>query len=194
MSDKDKIYKDFKDYYLRLKRYMKGHKLDYVVVIEPQARGAWHAHLCLKSDKSLFIPHAEMERIWRHGATRTERLSGIDNIGAYFIAYVSNIPIDEEFINKHEVTPDDIIERGPEKKKYLKGERLRHYPDYMQIWRHSRDIEVPKSEPKNEKEVQSQLNPAHLTHTYEITSEGNTLAIINTQHRKKKPTQNLTKP
>jgi hypothetical protein len=186
MQDEKQLKIDFDAFMKRLKRHLSGHRLEYIVIIEPQQRGAWHAHLLLKSDQSLFIHYADMERLWGHGMTRTERLSGIDNIGAYFIAYMSNIPLDEEMINAMELTDDDIETRGADKsKRYIKGERLKYYPDYMQIWRHSRGIKTPESMKIGKQKLLFDYEKPYLRHEYQLSDDEQPLKIISSQHKKK---------
>jgi hypothetical protein len=142
MQDDKKLHRDFKYFFDRLKYAYKQHELAYINIVEPQGRGAWHVHLLLKTlnQNALFIPHEDIERLWGHGATRTERLQA-DNLGSYFIAYLSNAELSDEKIAVLEVSPEDI--KKEDGKKYLKGIRLKWYPDYMQIYRHSRNIKQP---------------------------------------------------
>ena len=142
MQDDKKLHKDFKDFFARLKRHVKEHELAYISIVEPQGRGAWHVHLLLKTlnQPGLFIPHQDIEKLWGHGATRTERLQA-DNLGSYFVAYLSNAELSDAKIEALEVSDEDIKEQDG--KKYLKGIRLKWYPDYMQIYRHSRNIKQP---------------------------------------------------
>jgi len=194
MQDEKRLYSDFESFMKRLKRYAVRcdlGSLEYLVVMEPQGRGAWHAHLMLKSDVPLYIHYADMEKLWGHGATRTERLENINNIGAYFIAYFSNVEITDENASTYHVDADDIVVRDG--KKYIKGERMQYYPDYMQIWRHSRGIKRPITQ-KDLEDIMKSLEEPHLTREYEIKSSKETdekplfdytLKIKNSQHRKK---------
>lgn len=129
MTDEKRLMKDFENFYKRLKRYMKGHKLDYLAVAEPQGRGAWHFHLMLKSDQEeLYIDNIEMERLWRQGYTQTERLKSND-VGSYYVAYFTDIL--EENKNKND-------------KKRIKGSRLQYYPKGFRFYRKSKGIVEPK--------------------------------------------------
>jgi hypothetical protein len=142
MQDDKRLKKDFEKFIKRLQYAYKENELAYISIVEPQGRGAWHVHLLLKTlnQPNLFIPHEDIERLWGHGATRTERLRA-DNLGSYFIAYLSNAELSDEKIALMEVSAEDIKEENG--KKYLKGIRLKWYPDYMQIYRHSRNITKP---------------------------------------------------
>lgn len=192
MQDYQRLYSDFKKFMMRLKHNYSDHKLEYICIVEPQNRGAWHCHLLLKStnNDSLYIAHEDMERIWGHGATRTERLKDIDQYGAYFVAYLSNAAVDDIDINNMGVEADDIEEKNG--KKYIKGRRLRWYPDYMQIWRHSRGIKQPTSEDidvSGENGADESKLKKHGEKTYEKehtipTKDNRDLKIITQQYKK----------
>ena len=187
MQDDKKLHRDFKDFFARLKRAYKQHELCYISIVEPQGRGAWHVHLLLKTlnQDHLFIPHEDIERLWGHGATRTERLN-VGNIGSYFIAYLSSAPVSDDKIKALEVAPEDIREKDG--KKYIKGTRLSMYPDYMQIYRHSRNIKKPvKSSASWDVESAEEIYPDVTYQAYkEIETDKATLKIGKEQRRKGK--------
>ena len=161
MQDGKRLYKDFDKFIKRLKHNHSEHEFLYIAIVEPQARGAWHIHLLLKTlnQPRLYIPHEAIERLWGHGMTRTERLD-VDNLGSYFIAYLSNAELDDNAIRAMEVPESDIkIKDG---KKYLKGSRLKWYPDYMQIYRNSRNVVKP-SVSNNPDAAQGEVTFSHLT-------------------------------
>lgn len=144
MTDDKQCYRDFDVFRKRLYRHYAGHKLDYITIVEPQGRGAWHIHMLLKSDKPLDIDEysgVKFHEMWGHGYVTAERLNDIDHIGAYFIAYFSNVEITPENEAEYE---GDIVERNG--KRFIKGERLRLYPDYMKIYRTSKGIVKPSIE------------------------------------------------
>lgn len=121
MTDVKRLYRDFDNFYKRLKRRYKEYKFEYINAIEPQLRGAWHIHILLKAMNVnyLYIPNKEMEELWGHGFTKTERIENIDNLGAYLSAYLTN------------------LEDG------TKGARLYLYPSGVNIYRTSRGIKKP---------------------------------------------------
>jgi hypothetical protein len=181
MQDDKKLHEDFRDFFKRLKRAYKEHELAYISIVEPQQRGAWHIHLLLKTinQDALFIPYENIERLWGHGATRTERLQA-DNLGSYFVAYLSNAELSEGKIEALEVSPEDIKEQDG--KKYLKGIRLKWYPDYMQIYRHSRNIKKPSV--SNNPDVDGKVTYSNLKI---IETEKKDLEILTEQQRVKNP-------
>lgn len=127
MTDEKRLMKDFQKFYQRLQYRLKGHKLDYIAVMEPQGRGAWHVHLMLKSDKPiLFLDNVELEKIWGLGYTETQRLKS-DDVGSYYVAYFT-----------------DILQEGKDgSKKRIKGSRLSMYPKGFKFYRTSRGIKKP---------------------------------------------------
>ena len=63
MTNTERLYTDFKKFKQKLKRYLKQ-EFEYIVAMEPQGRGAWHAHIVLIfENKAPYIPNDEMARI-----------------------------------------------------------------------------------------------------------------------------------
>lgn len=141
-NDPEKIHRDFKGFWGRLKYYFPTYGLEYISVVEPHASGNFHIHVILQARciDHLYIPNTVMEDIWGLGFTKTERLEDIDNIGAYVIAYMSDMEIPDEYAEEYELEGDIVEKDG---KKYIKGLRLDFYPDGMQIARHSRGMTRP---------------------------------------------------
>ncbi len=168
MRDPERLMKDFDVFWKRLKREYegkRGHKLEYVAVAEPQARGAWHMHVMIKSNQDkLFIPQEDLTTfqphpklkgklykdpvskkpvitggIWGHGFASCERLKG-DDRGRYYEAYFTSLEVDDVKI----VQAKD----GKMSKRYKKGARLPMYPVHFKLYRCSRGIIRPKSENK----------------------------------------------
>ena len=97
-----------------------------------------------------------MEKLWGHGFTKTKAVKDTDNAGAYFTAYLADIPLDEvekldpgnrqiilaeaqKFLKKNSRTKTG----SSKKKKFIKGGRLALYPPGMNIIRHSKGIAKP---------------------------------------------------
>jgi hypothetical protein len=141
MQDSKKLYEDFKKFILRLKYEYSEHDLQYIAVAEPQARGAWHMHVLLKSDKPvLYIDNVKLSKIWGHGFTETERIKGKDP-GKYFAAYFTNLEADATGKET-----DPAFATDSQGKKYKKGARLGFYPKGMNFYRCSRGITRPSKE------------------------------------------------
>lgn len=125
MQDTKRLYEDFRRFWQRL-QYRYTNKLTgvcdisgYLVAFEPQKRGAWHAHVLLLSDKPfLYIPNKVIHSIWKKGFTKTQKPHGINDIGSYLTAYLTNIK---------------------DGKGTKKGARLYLYKAGFQFMRHSRN-------------------------------------------------------
>lgn len=141
-----KLYEDFRKGIQILRR--KYGKFEYISVVEPQGRGAWHCHVIFIFPKKTYIPNKDIASAWRQGFTSTKGMrKDADNLGAYLTAYLTDIPLEEgkglytieqaeEILNSC-----SIIEK--EGKKYIKGGRLYLYPPYMKIYRTSRGVKQP---------------------------------------------------
>ncbi|WP_441299881.1 rolling circle replication-associated protein, partial [Brevibacillus reuszeri] len=94
MTDHNQLYKDFNKFIKRLKyKYKDKTTIDYISVVEPQGRGAWHCHVLMRFNdvESLFIPNAELRELWGHGFVTIKPLKDVDNIGAYLSAYLTDV-------------------------------------------------------------------------------------------------------
>lgn len=144
MTDTKQLYEDFKNFMKRFRYSFKEYgSIDYLTVIEPQERGAWHHHLLVRfndvEDKVFLNPNAVRE-IWGHGFIKIKTLEGVDNIGAYLSAYLADVELtDEKNATGEEVTK---MVDGVEKK-FIKGGRLHRYPNGMNLYRTSRGIKKP---------------------------------------------------
>lgn len=143
VRDTQRVADDFEAFIRWLRRRV-GAQIEYISVIEPQRRGAWHLHvLLLRTDGGAFyVPQAEMLAAWRAIAARktpnallqpdesgrSRHAGGLhihrlddagDNVGAYLSAYLCD-------------------EEG------AKGARLTLYPLGVQYYRCSRGIKRPE--------------------------------------------------
>jgi len=181
MQDDKRLKKDLEIFIKKLGRRIAD--LEYITIVEPQARGAWHAHILVKSSDKLVMGkdlYMMIHDLWGHGRTTTERLDNVDNIGAYFIAYFSNLEIPDELVDEYQ---DDIIEKNG--KKYIKGERIKFYHDYMQIYRHSRSINKPSSEEFFNSSFAKEFPKVTYEKVREVPLDEERDAVIVNQQRKK---------
>ncbi len=114
-----------------------------LAVLEPQASGSWHLHCLIKKKdgKFPFIDNnSVIEPMWRQGFTNTRKLKDTDNIAAYLMAYLTDVP-------KDEILP------GTKDKAIIKGARLHFYPSGVHIYRASRGINIPKKIQGSKKEI-----------------------------------------
>lgn len=157
MTDTDRLYSDFEKFWKRFKYRCKKNNWsipEYISVVEPQGRGAWHIHcMLIFPDKAPFIDNnSVMAETWKHGFTKTKAVHGVDNIGAYFSAYLADLPIDEAKALSIEFDKTALVDKAvddsgkTEYKQFVKGARLKMYPTNMNIYRTSRSIERPIEE------------------------------------------------
>ena len=152
MTDPRQLYKDFRDFNKRFQRYCQreglGHP-EYIVMMEPQGRGAWHAHLLYiwQDRHAPYIPNSVFAEIWGHGFVKIKRLANVDNVGAYLTAYLGDMELSEcDPNNIHgEVKQVEILNDNGEKVKkcIIKGARLNLYPADFKMIRHSTGIKKP---------------------------------------------------
>lgn len=140
MTDTKRFYKDFERFNKAfLYHYGKGENVRYINAVEPQGRGAWHVHLLYIFDhKAPYIPNSEIERLWGHGFTSTQKLDNVDNVGAYLTAYLGDMELSEATAQGIQGSVKEVTENG-KTKRYIKGARLCLYPSGMRMWRHSRN-------------------------------------------------------
>lgn len=168
MTDPKRLYEDFKKFNMRM-RY-KGFKYEYIVCMEPQGRGAWHAHLVMIfDDKAPYIDNKFMADTWGHGFTTTKKLEDVDNVGAYLTAYLGDMDmlefqnLSEEEQNGMKIFGIKEVEVDGVSKSILKGARLHMYPPKFNLYRASRGIKKPLVTYETEKEAQKKVSAATLT-------------------------------
>lgn len=147
MTDTKQFCDDFRKFNQRFKRYVYnkfGMKYEYIAVAEPQGRGAWHMHVIyIFNGAAPYIHYSEYSRLWGLGSVDLETFKDIDNLGAYFSAYLSNITLDENTEFNFDLSDKKIINKGKDKKRVIKGGRLSMYPAKFNILRTSRGIKRP---------------------------------------------------
>lgn len=197
MTDSERLYSDYKKFWQKFLRWCKTNgyeRPEYITVQEPQGRGAWHIHaFFIWPDKAPFIPNDDvMQKLWGQGFTKTKALDNCDNIGAYFSAYLGDMPLDEV----HQLPAVDQIralagggveekefanEQGhTKKKKFVKGGRLFLYPPKMNIVRKTKGIKLPVVEKMTYSEAKEKVRSAKQTFSraYEIVADDG--SVINT--------------
>ena len=179
MQDTKRLYSDFKKFIKKFRyKYEKEYgSIDYMTVVEPQERGAWHHHLLLrfndKAGSKIFIPNDEVAGIWGHGFTKIHSLSGVDNIGAYLSAYLADVEVTPENIHgavagKKEIK---VVEIDGQEKKFIKGGRLHLYPSGMNLYRKSRGIEMPERQEMKYEDIKKVVGSAEPNYTKQIVVE-----------------------
>ena len=186
MTDTKKLYLDLDKFIKRLRyRFKDKSTVDYMTIVEPQERGAWHTHTLLKFNdlNSVFIPSDDLEELWGHGFIKIKRINDVDNIGAYLSAYLADLELTDENLLKA-ISKDLKIEEkevNGVKKKFVKGGRLYLYPTGMNLYRKSKGIVFPKRERMTYKKFKEKAGSAepHFSKTYEIDVDDfkNTIAF-----------------
>lgn len=162
MTDREQLYKDYDKFWKRFKYYLENNdiqKPEYITVVEPQGRGAWHIHgLFIWEKNAPFIANNTLAILWGHGFVSIKQPKNCDNLGAYFTGYLVNMPIEDiASLPEHEktkvfaaasltgdVNPVEVINDDGVSKKIIKGARLAMYPPGMNIFRHSRGVRRPE--------------------------------------------------
>lgn len=174
MTDPRQLYTDFKSFWQRLLYWHKKNdwkKPEYLIVIEPQQRGAFHGHLLLfYPSKAPFFPEGELEQVWGHGFVKISKIDRVDNLGAYLSAYLTDIAVDAD------EDDEDIIEIDGQSKARIKGGRLGLYPPSMNLYRCSRGLKRPQKRCMSQREAEAYLSehtPSHaITRTLKDPQTG----------------------
>lgn len=170
MIDQDRLYKDFKAFWRRLQNAHKRWPMQYIVVAEPQERGAWHMHVMIKSDvPGLWIDKDKLTELWGHGMTEIEQLKS-DDVGNYYVAYFTSLAAE---VDRGKVDP-----LKPENKAYVKGGRLQFYPKGFRFYRCSRSIRRPTQEEIEHWRVQGEYGKAKYKQAYELQRTDDDVADI----------------
>lgn len=196
MTDAKQLYKDFKLFNMRFQYYCKTHgynKPEYIVVMEPQGRGAWHAHLLYLFDcRAPYIPNHELSSLWEHGFVKVTSLDDVDNVGAYLTAYLGDLELSDcspappgKTVKVLEL-PDN--NGNLQTKRFIKGGRLHLYPANFNMYRYSRGIKKPVSEMLEQSEAETMVK--NVAKTFETTvkftePENNFETVINTAYYNK---------
>lgn len=195
MTDTKRLYRDYEKFWKKFLYWCKRNgisKPEYINVIEPQGRGAWHCHVFfIWDEKAPYIPNNDvLQPMWVHGFTKIKALTDVDNVGAYFSAYLADMPLDEyeklscarldvQSVEK-EFTNDDGLTKT---KKFVKGGRLVLYPAKMNIVRKSSGIKVAVPESMTYDEARKKVSSAKLTYSrsYEVVGDDDVAVNIVTK-------------
>lgn len=202
MTDPKRLYEDFRKFNMRFQYYCKtkGYSNpEYIVMMEPQGRGAWHAHLLYiwQDMKAPFIPNEEFRELWGHGFLRIKKLDNVDNVGAYLTAYLGDMELSEVNAEEFEkvtrgatIKQVEVEEEDGTKvtKAVLKGARLNLYPADFKMLRCSKGVKRPVEEMMYQDEVEKKVLGATKTFTSAVqlndTENGFDCVIIKEQYNK----------
>lgn len=210
MTDTVRLYNDFKRFMTRLKRkYKKDTTIDYLMVVEPQERGAWHCHTLIRFNdlKSVYIPNqfdkdtqesidAPLYDMWEQGWVTIHSLKDVDNIGAYLSAYLADVELTEENVGQAFKNDGEVKIKEVEGKKYIKGGRLHMYPPGMNLYRKSKGIVEPERVKMRFKDVKKIVGAATPHYGKKITIQDgefdNTIQYLQ-YNKKRTPSEHKTK-
>lgn len=115
-------------------------QLIYITIMEPQKSGVPHFHLLLKllNSESINLSEAMLNNLWSHGFVNIKKLYDTTNLAAYFHAHLTDLPADEATSN--DLKHPHIINR--QQKKYIKGARLKYFPNDINYFSCSRNLKT----------------------------------------------------
>lgn len=193
MTDPKRLYKDFQNFIDRLRyAYKNDSSIDYISVIEPQGRGAWHCHVLMRFNDldKVFIKSDYLSSLWGQGFIKIKSLRDIDNIGAYLSAYLADVELTEENMLKAVLEESPVVIREVEgkEKKFIKGGRLHMYPPGMNLFRKSKGMLYPERQEMLFKDIEKVVGSAkpHYSKSYHIENDNfeNTISFL--QYNKKR--------
>lgn len=169
-------------------------KSENIKVCEPQARGSFHAHIIfIWEDIAPEIDYDDVMKRWGKGIIDISPLYGnVDNLGAYFTAHLSDLPVEDCNITYEDVIKNKLfikevytdVKTGKKleiPKCYIKGARLDLYPPNFRIFRPSRGLKKPSKEKMEYKEALKKVDSEEPTFGTAIQikdSDGNELNVI----------------
>jgi hypothetical protein len=165
MTDNKQLYKDFDRFIKRLKyKFKNDSSIDYISVVEPQGRGAWHCHVLIRFNDldKVYIKNKDLKVLWGLGFVKIKSLKDVDNIGAYLSAYLADVELTEENMLEAAVHENSIVVKEVEgkEKKFIKGGRLHMYPPGMNLYRKSKGIVPPDREEMKFKDIKKEVGSA----------------------------------
>lgn len=191
--DEKMVSDDIEKFIKRLRyRYKAVSSIDYLNVVEPHQSGQFHAHVLFRFNdvRKIYIPVLELKELWSHGRVDIKTLKNVDNIGAYLSAYMADIELTEENLMQAMKNGEQVVVKDVEgqKKKFIKGGRLKYYPPGMRIFRKSAGIKYPERVEmtyKNAKKIVGSAQP-HYKKSYEIQNEDFSNTITYEQYNLKR--------
>ena len=175
MTDTNRLRNDYERFWKRFLYWCQQNgydKPEYITVQEPQGRGAWHVHaFFIWPIKAPYLDNNVLFNLWGHGYVKVKALHDCDNVGAYFSAYLANIPLDD-MENLSQLERDDVLsientlvakEVDGKIKKFVKGARLSMYPPGMNILRCTRGLKQPEIEHMTLEEAKKKVSEATET-------------------------------
>lgn len=165
---------------------------DYMNVIEPQGRGAWHLNLLLKfKNEPGFLSNEYVAWLWRDkGFAYVKGIGHVKGLGNYLSVYLSDMEYTKDNLKialESGMWKSDlkIIKKKVEgkSKKFMKGARLYLYPTGIQMFRKSKGIVYPEEVEGINKKLKDEydLKDSKYRSKYEVldVDEKKEIAIVN---------------
>lgn len=196
MQDTKRLYKDIDKFMKRLRyKYKDKSTIDYIVVVEPQGRGAWHCHILARFNdlEQADLRIHELKEIWGLGEqVDVKKIDNIDNVGAYLTSYLTDVPLsdlEQEDILKNNLSGSSV--KKVDNKMYVKGARLHMYPEGLNIYRTSRGIKKPERKKMTYDKAKEYAGADTLTYskTIEIALPDSKTNILSYEYYNKKRTK-----
>lgn len=161
MTDQNRLYQDFRKFIQKVKRKIKPRELVYIVAMEPQASGSFHAHILMKclDKKAFYLKNSDVAEMWGQGFVNVRRIKKADNVSAYLMAYLTDIDIKNA---------DGNIkgQNGKKPKSIVKGGRIGFYPLHFNLYRASKNCRQPKKIKSSRKKVKKKFGIETAKPTY----------------------------
>lgn len=185
MTDLKRLHSDFKKFWQKYKR--RHGNVDYLSIVEPQGRGAWHCHVLIRHNDqdSVFVPSNEIADLWGQGFVKVKSLKDVDNIGAYLSAYLGDIELTDETMGQAlKLTSENKLELkevevNGVKKAIIKGGRLHMYPPGMNMYRKSKGIQFPDVKEVPYKDIKKIVGSRPPNYSRTVTILGDDDAVLN---------------
>jgi len=168
VTDTKRLYSDFDKFMKRLRYNLKkdpkkfGTSIEYISVVEPMGDGRWHCHVLMKFvgvKRAGYLPQPYLKELWGQGLVWLNDLQGVDNIGAYLTAYLTNVELTEETAGRAMAEGSEILTKEVKgvEKRFVKGGRLHYYPSGMNLYRKSKGIKMPERKTVRMENVQKKI-------------------------------------
>lgn len=161
MTDQNRLYQDFRKFIQKVKRRVKPRELLYVVAMEPQASGSFHAHILMKclDKKPFYLKNSDVAEMWGQGFVNVRRIKKADNVSAYLMAYLTDIDVKN-------VDGDIKRQDGKKPKSIIKGGRIGFYPLHFNLYRASKNCQQPEKLKSSRKKVKKKFGIEDAEPTY----------------------------
>lgn len=152
IQDYKQVNKDFRQWWRVIKRYFPN--LEYICVMEYQARGSIHLHILVKdiSNEDLPLEQTLLDKTWTKGFSEVTEIKSNSNLGAYFSARFTDIDLNEDIQNENT------------SKLILKGARLKFYKTGQKIFTTSRGIVRNKGHTVTQEELEEITKGAKMVY------------------------------